>query len=105
MFSCTIAEYAPDIIASTESWLTPSIYSNEIFPDNYNVFKKDCLDGYVGVFLAVRNSSQLISNVRLWYANFLQIAHILLLYTPYTDLLITSSRVMYSIRMHNTIPP
>ena len=56
MLSCMIVEYAPDIIAGTDSWLTPSIYSNEIFPDNYNVFRKDRSDGYGGVFLAIRNS-------------------------------------------------
>ena len=31
----------PDIIIGTESWLTPEISSSEVFPDRYNVFRKD----------------------------------------------------------------
>ena len=54
-----IVEYAPDIIAGTESWLTPSIYSNEVFPDNYNVFRKDHLDGYGGVFFSCKKQFDL----------------------------------------------
>ena len=51
-----IEEHTPDVIAGTESWLTPSIYSNEIFQANYNVFRKDRSDGYGRVFLAIRNN-------------------------------------------------
>lgn len=31
----------PDIICGTESWLDPSIKNGEIFPSNFNVFRKD----------------------------------------------------------------
>ena len=51
-----IEEHTPDVITGTESWLTPSIYSNEILPANYYVFRKDRSDGYGEVFLAIRNN-------------------------------------------------
>ena len=34
-------EHKPDIILGNESWLTPDIGNNEIFPIDYNVFRKD----------------------------------------------------------------
>ena len=30
----------------------PSIHTSEVFPDSYNVYRKDRKDGYGGVFLA-----------------------------------------------------
>ena len=54
--AAVIHEHKPDIILGNESWLTPDIGNNEIFPDNYNVFRKDRItnsrDG--GVFQAVK---------------------------------------------------
>lgn len=47
-------EHQPDIVIGNESWLKPNISSNEIFPENFNVFKKDRTDGYGGVFQAVK---------------------------------------------------
>ena len=38
-----------------ESWLNPNIYSSEVFPPEYNVFRKDRSDGYGGVFIACHN--------------------------------------------------
>lgn len=39
-----------------ESWLTPDIGNNEIFPDNYNAFRKDRITNSRGseVFQAVK---------------------------------------------------
>ncbi|MES9904902.1 MAG: reverse transcriptase family protein [Sedimenticola sp.] len=42
----------PDIIFGSESWLTPNIANSEIFPENYDAFRKDRNDGHGGVFLA-----------------------------------------------------
>ena len=36
-----IHNYDPDIILGCESWLTIDISSNEIFPSNYNIFRKN----------------------------------------------------------------
>ena len=33
-----INTYAPSIVFGTESWLSPSLYSSEIFPHNYNIY-------------------------------------------------------------------
>ena len=44
----------PSVIIGTETWLNPSICSAEIFPPNYEVFRKDRRDGYGGVLLAVK---------------------------------------------------
>ena len=50
----------PDIVIATESWLKPDIGSPEIFPSNYNVYRKDRVDqDGGGVFILV--SSHLIS--------------------------------------------
>jgi len=45
----------PDIMIGNESWLNPNIYSSEVFPPEYNVFRKDRSDGYGGVFIACHN--------------------------------------------------
>ena len=36
-----INKHNPDIIIGSETWLTTNISSSEIFPPNYNVFRKD----------------------------------------------------------------
>jgi hypothetical protein len=50
----TINEYKPDVVLGNESWLTPDIGNSEIFPNDYNVFRKDRPDGYGGVFQAIK---------------------------------------------------
>ena len=48
-----------------ESWLNPNIYSSEVFPSEYNVYRKDGPDGYRGVFIACHHkltSSQVTLN-------------------------------------------
>ena len=49
-------EHKPDIILGNESWLTPDIGNNEIFPIDYNVFRKDRITNTHGggVFQAVK---------------------------------------------------
>jgi exonuclease III len=49
-----MSEYQPDIVIGNESWLNPNIASSEIFPENYNVFRKDRIDSYGGVFQAAK---------------------------------------------------
>ena len=49
-----IEERKPDVILGNESWLRLDINSNEIFPRNYNVFRKDRVNrAGGGVFQAV----------------------------------------------------
>ena len=31
----------PDVIFCTETWIDSSISDNQIFPDNYNIYRKD----------------------------------------------------------------
>lgn len=46
----------PDVIVGTESWLTSAHNAGEIFPQQYQVFRKDRLsDAYGGVFVATKN--------------------------------------------------
>ena len=52
-------DHSPDIIVGSESWLTPSIPSSEIFPDGYTVYRKG---GYGGVFIACE--SKLVINFK-----------------------------------------
>ena len=50
-----IEEHKPDIILGNESWLHPGIANNEVFPDGYNIYRKDrTTDNHGGVFLAVK---------------------------------------------------
>ena len=44
-----------DIIALTETWLTDSVFNNEILPINYKIFHKDRSSRGGGVLLAVNN--------------------------------------------------
>ena len=48
--------YSPNIIVGSESWLKPDILSSEVFPGDYNVYRKDRSDSYGGVFLACHQS-------------------------------------------------
>ena len=45
----------PDVIFGSESWLSPLIYTNEIFPHNFDVYRCNRDDGFGGVFLACNN--------------------------------------------------
>ena len=50
-----VDQYKPDIILGNESWLYPNIKSSEIFPDNYNIYRKDRIsDNHGGVFQALK---------------------------------------------------
>ena len=49
-----INKHDPDIILGSETWLTADISSSEIFPPNYNVFRKDRSNR--PVFIACRNN-------------------------------------------------
>ena len=44
-----------NIIIGTETWLRPEIKSSEIFPDYYNIYRKDRKDGYGGVLIAAKD--------------------------------------------------
>ena len=47
----------PHFIAGTETWLNSTVYTSEIFPSNYQVFRADREDGYGGgVFFACHNT-------------------------------------------------
>ena len=51
-FNTFVEIHQPDVIIGSESWLSPAIFSSELFPPNYNVYRKDREDGYGGVFIA-----------------------------------------------------
>ena len=55
-FHAIIKEHQPDIICVTETHIDDSISSSELFPSNFNVYRKDrnCSGG--GVAIAVKNS-------------------------------------------------
>ena len=55
-FALLLDEHDPDIVAVSESWLSPNVYNNEFFPNGYHVFRKDRADSYGGVLLACRDS-------------------------------------------------
>ena len=54
-FLTVIEDENPDIVVGTESWPTPNHYSGEIFPQQYQVFRKDRKsDAHGGVFIATK---------------------------------------------------
>lgn len=54
-FQVLLEAEQPDILICTETWLNADIKNCEIFPDHYQVFRKDRADGYGGVMIAVKN--------------------------------------------------
>ena len=42
------------ILPWTESWLNKNVASAELFPPTYDVYPKDCSDGYGGVLIAIK---------------------------------------------------
>ena len=50
-----ILSESSNFIAGTETWLNCNVYSNEIFPQDYQVFRVDRADGYGGVLFACHN--------------------------------------------------
>ena len=57
-----IEQEAPDIKFGCESHLEQSIPSSEIFPDSFQVFRKDRNQNEGGVFIAVKNDIYAPSN-------------------------------------------
>ena len=56
-FLSMIEAESSHFIASTETWLNPSVYSSEIFPSDYLVFCNNRPDGYGGTVFACHKSS------------------------------------------------
>ena len=54
MFLALVDEHNPDVIGGSESHLDQSFFTPEIFPDYYNVFRKDRTMGGGGVFLCIK---------------------------------------------------
>ena len=50
--------YKTDVMIGNESWPNPNIYSSEVFPSEYNVFRAD---GYGGVFITCHNKLTLFT--------------------------------------------
>ena len=44
------------LIFGCESWLSPSVHNAEVFPPNFNIYRRDREDGYGGVFIACHNT-------------------------------------------------
>ena len=51
-----INDHHPDIIFGCKTWLSSSVNTAEFIPTNYNILRKDRLDGYGGVLLAFQNA-------------------------------------------------
>ena len=51
-----INTHSPDIIFGSESWLKDTIFSSDVFPTGYAVYRRDRPDGYGGVFVACHDS-------------------------------------------------
>jgi hypothetical protein len=49
-----IDSYNPDIIIGTETWLNDPVHNSEIFPPNYNIYRRDRRDGFGGVLVTVK---------------------------------------------------
>lgn len=49
-----IDSYNPDIIIGTETWLNDSVHNSEIFPPNYNIYRRDRRDVFGGVLVAMK---------------------------------------------------
>ena len=49
-----VDQHNPDIILGSETWINPSIKSEELFPDKYTVVRKDREDSYGGVVVAIK---------------------------------------------------
>jgi len=57
-FLALIEDENPDVIAGTESWLTSAHNSGEVFPQQYQVFRKDRLsDAHGGCCPRVESSA------------------------------------------------
>ena len=54
-FLSTVDDFQPDCILGSESWLDHSIYNAEVFPMNYNIYRRDRNIHGGGVFIAVSN--------------------------------------------------
>lgn len=55
-FENLISTYDPDFFVGTESWLSPDITNNEIFPLGYSIYRKDRSDHHGGVFFGCRDA-------------------------------------------------
>jgi hypothetical protein len=42
------------MIIGTETWLNDSVHNSEIFPPNYNIYRRDRREGFGGVLIAVK---------------------------------------------------
>jgi len=54
-FQSLVYSKSYDIIALTETWLTDSVFDNEILPTNYIIFRKDRSSRGGGILLAINN--------------------------------------------------
>ena len=64
-FLALVDEHNPDVICGCKSHLDQSFYTSEIFPDTYNVFRKDFTMGGEGVFLCIKKYLQVLEEPKL----------------------------------------
>jgi len=55
-FLALINEHNPDVLCGCESHLDESYLSAEIFHNEFNVFRKDSIEGASGVFICIKKS-------------------------------------------------
>ena len=60
MFLALVDENNPNVIGGSESHLDQSFFTPEIFPDYYNVFRKDHTMGGGGVFLCIKEGLNVV---------------------------------------------
>jgi len=61
-FQAIIAEHQPHVVLGQESKLSSEHTTSEVFPDNYNIIRKDRSSGGGGVFIMIRNDIEFIED-------------------------------------------
>ena len=64
-FLALVNEHNPYVICGSESHLDQSFYPSKVFPDTYNVFRKDHTMGGGGVFLCIKKHLQVFEEPQL----------------------------------------
>ena len=64
-FLALVDEHNPDVICGYESHLDWSFYTSEIFPDIYNMFRKDRTMGGGGIFLCIKKFYKVLEEPQL----------------------------------------
>ena len=64
-FFTLVDEYNPDVTCGSESHLDRSFYASEIFPDTYNVFRKNMYHGWWRSLLCIKKYLRVLEKPQL----------------------------------------